>query len=222
MTAESVRAVVVDRARLDQSLADASRQAGAELRSGSRVRAINVESQHVSLTFDDQPAVHARVCVLACGANYRFNRLLGLGVPRAFVQSAQLEWPFAGPERVEVHLGREVAPGGFAWIVPFSRDGKGVQPRRADVRDSRRGPRFRMFAARLRDRFGVHEGSWPEPRLKILPLGPVAKTYATRVVRRRRRGRPGQADDRRRHLLQSDQRAGLRPGRSTPRFVTAT
>ncbi len=181
VTAESVRAVVVDRARLDQSLADACRQAGAELRSGSRVRAINVEPQHVSLTFDDQPAVHARVCVLACGANYRFNRLLGLGVPRAFVQSAQLEWPFAGPERVEVHLGRQVAPGGFAWIVPFSRDGKGFN-RVGLMCETRAAVRFRMFAARLRDRFGLHEGSWPDARLKILPLGPVAKTYARRVV----------------------------------------
>ena len=76
-----------------------------------------------------QPIVHARACILACGANYRFNRQLGLGVPRAFVQSAQLERAFAGPEQVEVHLGREVAPRGFAWVVPFHARRPAVQAR---------------------------------------------------------------------------------------------
>jgi geranylgeranyl reductase family protein len=181
VTADSVRAVVVDRARLDQSLAEASRRAGAELRPGSRVRAIDVESQHVAVTVDDQPVVRARVCVLACGANYRFNRLLGLGVPRAFVQSAQLEWSFAGPERVEVHLGREVAPGGFAWVVPFARDGRAFN-RVGLMCETRASARLRTFAERLRERFDRDGQDWREPRLKILPLGPVAKTYAARVV----------------------------------------
>ena len=42
-------------------------------------------------TMADQASVDARACILAYGANYSFNRALGLGVPRAFVQSAQLE-----------------------------------------------------------------------------------------------------------------------------------
>ncbi|HEY7057181.1 MAG TPA: NAD(P)/FAD-dependent oxidoreductase [Vicinamibacterales bacterium] len=180
VTADSVRAVVVDRVRLDQSLAEASRRAGAELRPGTRVRSISIASDRVIVTPDDGPSVHARACVIACGASYRFNRQLGLGVPRAFVQSAQLERPFDGPDRVEVHLGREVAPGGFAWIVPFARAGAAFN-RIGLMCESRAAVRFRAFGARVRARFGLDEG-WPEPRLKILPLGPVAKTYGTRVL----------------------------------------
>ncbi len=181
VAADAVRAVVVDRARFDQSLADASVHAGAELRAGARVRSITVESTHVVLTFDDQPPVHARACIVACGASYRLNRQLGLGVPRTFVQSAQLERPFEGPDRVEVHLGREVAPSGFAWLVPFTRAGKPFN-RIGLMCDTRAAPRFRAFAGRVRDRFGVPEDGWPEPRLKILPLGPVSRTYGTRVL----------------------------------------
>jgi digeranylgeranylglycerophospholipid reductase len=181
VSADAVRAVVVDRARFDQSLADASVGAGAELRAGARVRSITVESTHVVLTFDDQPPVHARACIVACGASYRLNRQLGLGVPRTFVQSAQLERPFDGPEHVEVHLGREVAPSGFAWLVPFTRAGKPFN-RVGLMCDTRAAPRFRAFAGRVRDRFGVPEDGWPEPRLKILPLGPVSRTYGTRVL----------------------------------------
>ena len=180
--ADSVRAAVIDRAVFDQSLADDSRRAGAELRPSARVRSISVTHDRVSVSGETEAArVDARACVLACGASYRFNRALGLGVPRTFVQSAQLEAPFAGPDRVEVYLGRTVAPGGFAWTVPFSR---------GDRRFNRVGmmcndgavARFAEFATSLRERFAVPADEWPAPRMKILPLGPVAKTYGNRLV----------------------------------------
>ena len=180
--ADRVNAAIVDRALFDQALADASRAAGADLRSNARVRTIAVSDAGVTVTADgDRGAMTARACILACGANYRFNRQLGLGVPRTFVQSAQLEQPFAGPDQVEVHLGRTVAPRGFAWVVPFRRDGQPYQ-RLGLMADARAGSLFRAFAATLQARFGLSEPGWPEPRLKILPLGPVARTYGQRLL----------------------------------------
>ncbi len=180
--AESVRAAVIDRARFDQALAGSSRSAGAEIRTASRVRTITIDRSRVTMTIDgDARPLEARACVIACGANYRFNRQLGLGVPRAFVQSAQLERPFDGPEEVEVHLGRDLAPSGFAWLVPFDREGQRSN-RLGLMCNSRALPRFRAFAARTRARFGLDDQVWQEPRLKVLPLGPVDRTYTDRAV----------------------------------------
>ena len=178
--AERVEAAVVDRALFDQGLAASSRRAGAELRSGARVRAIAVGAAGVAIGVEGGDRVEARACIIACGANYRFNRQLGLGVPRTFVQSAQLEQPLDGLDRVEVHLGREVAPGGFAWLVPLERDGR-PHARLGLMCDTRALARFRQFAARMRQRFGA-AGDWPDPRLKVLPLGPVSRTYGTRLL----------------------------------------
>jgi len=179
-----VRAVVVDRAIFDQSLADASRATGVEIRSGARVRTIQIDGSGVSVGIDGiegPEPIRARAAVIACGANYRFNRQLGLGVPRAFLQSAQLERPFAGPTNVEVHLGREVAPAGFAWVVPFRRDDTACN-RIGLMCDQRADAHFRTFVARVRERFAVTGEPWPEARLKILPLGPVSRTYAPRLL----------------------------------------
>ena len=178
--AERVKAAVVDRALFDQGLAASSRRAGAELRSGARVRAIAVGAAGVTIGVEGGDRVEARACIIACGANYRFNRQLGLGVPRTFVQSAQLEQPLDGLDRVEVHLGREVAPGGFAWLVPLERDGR-PHARLGLMCDTRALARFRQFAVRMRERFGA-AGDWPDPRLKVLPLGPVSRTYGTRLL----------------------------------------
>ena len=178
--AERVEAAVVDRALFDQGLAASSRRAGAELRSGARVRAIAVGAAGVTIGVEGGDRVEARACIIACGANYRFNRQLGLGVPRTFVQSAQLERPLDGLDRVEVHLGRDVAPGGFAWLVPLERDGR-PHARLGLMCDTRALARFRQFAVRMRERFGA-AGDWPDPRLKVLPLGPVSRTYGTRLL----------------------------------------
>jgi digeranylgeranylglycerophospholipid reductase len=181
--ADRVNAAIVDRAMFDQALADSSRAAGADLRSSARVRTIAITESGVTVSADgDGGTIAARACILACGANYRFNRQLGLGVPRAFVQSAQLERSFAGPDQVEVHLGRAVAPRGFAWVVPFQRAGQPYQ-RLGLMADARAGSLFRAFAAQLRGRFGIcDDPPWPEPRLKILPLGPVSRTYGPRLL----------------------------------------
>jgi geranylgeranyl reductase family protein len=181
--ADRVNAAIVDRPLFDQAMAESSRAAGAELRSDARVRTIAISDTGVTVSADGQSApITARACILACGANYRFNRQLGLGVPRAFVQSAQLEAPLEGPATVEVHLGREVAPGGFGWVVPFRRDGV-PHARLGLMCESRALSRFRVFASRIHARYG--DGAAmppPSPRLKILPLGPVSRTYGTRLL----------------------------------------
>jgi digeranylgeranylglycerophospholipid reductase len=180
--AERVRAAVVDRVVFDQVLAEDSRRAGAELRPGARVRTITVAGDRVSVTGETAAArVDARACILACGASYRFNRALGLGVPRAFVQSAQLETPFDGPDHVEVHLGRAVAPAGFAWTVPFMR-GERRFNRVGLMCEHSAVARFNEFGASIRRRYGLDGDPWPEPRTKILPLGPVARTYGARLL----------------------------------------
>lgn len=180
--AERVRASIVDRGLFDQMLAGRARDAGAEIRANARVRSLRVEDDGVVIAGDSpDTSVRARACVLACGANYRFNRELGLGVPRAFVQSAQLEAPFEGPEQIEVHLGRETAPGGFAWVVPFSRDSRPFN-RVGMLCENSAAPRFAAFIDSVRARYAADADPWPDARLKILPLAPVPKTYSNRVL----------------------------------------
>ena len=181
---ERVQACIIDRAQLDAWLADTAVAAGASVWRDCRAEAVAVDDEGVTVSGRgfDRP-IRARACVLACGANYRFHRALGLGLPDLFLQSAQLETTFPEmPEpHIEVRFGREVAPGGFAWLVPFRRGGAPCA-RIGLMTETRSGERFAAFAAMLAERAGVPPASLPEPRLKMLPLGPVARTYADRVL----------------------------------------
>jgi digeranylgeranylglycerophospholipid reductase len=176
---DRVRAAIIDRGALDRHLAARAATAGASVRVGQRVERVAVHADGVSVT-GAGGEIRARICVLACGANYRFHRTLGLGLPAAHLLSAQLEIGFPAAPDIEVRLGRDVAPEGFAWMVPFERAGT-ARARIGLMSKSAAGPRFQQFASALASRAGV-SAPLQAPRLKMLPLGPVPRTYADRVV----------------------------------------
>ena len=179
-----VQAAVVERRAFDRGLADQARAAGAVIETEARVNRLEIEPSGVRVHIAGSAAgrsIDARACVLACGANYRFNRMLGLGVPRAFQQSAQIELPFPFVEHLEVHLGRQIAPKGFAWLVPFQR-GDTSFAKVGLTCESCAGRRFEAFLTKVSRQHGAASAPLPQPRLKILPLGPVQKTFATRLL----------------------------------------
>jgi geranylgeranyl reductase family protein len=177
--AERVRAAIVDRAIFDRGLAEAAVAAGATIYTG--VRVVGVERAKTSVTIRTVDAdLEARAAILACGASYRFNRALGLGVPDVLVHSAQLEVPFPPLDELQVHFGRTIAPGGFAWVVPFVRGGT-TFARVGLLCERDAGAKFQAFASVIRSAHRI-EGPWPEPRLRALPLGPVPRTWTDRVL----------------------------------------
>jgi flavin-dependent dehydrogenase len=174
--------VIIDRDRFDTLLAAQAEHAGAEVRRGWRATRVAVEGGGALVTFDaPHPPVSARALVLACGASYRFHRPLKLGLPNLFLQSAQLETPFPVRTEIEVRFGREVAPGGFAWLVPVTRDAR-PYARIGLMSASKVRDRFRCLAAHIAATAGIDAAALPSPRLRMLPLGPVARTFSERVL----------------------------------------
>jgi geranylgeranyl reductase family protein len=171
--------VVLDRAVFDRSLADAATAAGAAVRTGLRVTDVASHADGMELVIAGE-RVHARACVLACGVSYRFQRSLGLGLPGQVIHTAQVEMAAAPAREVEIYFGRHVAPDGFAWTVPVVRDGDsrlkvGVLAR-GDA-----GGYLARFMERPDIRTRLH-GDAPVPVRRLLPLKPIPKTYADRLL----------------------------------------
>lgn len=184
-TTAEVEAVVVDRLALDRRLFDAAQTAGATITLGRRVTDVTVQRDGVTVTLNDGTTTRSRSAVLACGAQYAIQRRLGLGLPSVFLQSAQMELPAGRLGDVEVRFGRQVAPDGFAWAVPVTRDG--VPHARVGLMcDRHAGHYFRRLVRDIAPRWGLeyHSGSEQRlsPRQKVLPLAPIARTYGARLL----------------------------------------
>lgn len=180
-TTAATEAVVIDREAFDNILADRAVAAGATLVRGRRVTAVEPGSDAVVVTLADGEQYQARAVVLACGANYTFQRRLGLGMPSTFLQSAQMELPADRLSDVEIHFGSEIAPKGFAWAVPVRRP-HGDYVRIGVMADQDATACFFRMLARVRERWGVAVPDAPSPRRRMLPLGCVRRTYGDRVL----------------------------------------
>lgn len=125
--------LVLDRDRFDGLLARAAEEAGAELRTGTRVTALRGE-----ILETDGGEVRARVIIGADGPRSVVARDGGFAPGRSFALGLQyLTRGLVGdPRAVEMYFGR-LAPGGYAWVIPKGADranvGVGVRPPKAKL-----------------------------------------------------------------------------------------
>ncbi len=186
-TSERDQPLVVNRALFDRRLAERARQHQVVLRLGGRIRHVALEDACVAIQPANGETVRARVCILASGANYSLHRRLGLGMPPVFLQSAQVEIPAPIPDPrprdvVEIHFGDRVAPRGFAWAVPAEWRGE-TRLRVGLMCDSDAAAHFERFLSAVAERRGIAaEEANVSPRLKMLPLAPIPRTYGHRLV----------------------------------------
>ena len=180
-TTATTEAVVIDREAFDEALGRRAELAGAQIVRGRRVTALDPVAGGVHVTLADGESQPARAVILACGANYTFQRRLGMGMPTTFLQSAQLELPARQLGDVEIHFGSEIAPKGFAWAVPVRR-ASGAFARIGVMAEGDAGAYFSRMVERVRERWGVTIPAGLTPRRRMLPLGAVKRTYADRVL----------------------------------------
>ncbi len=180
-TPDRIEAVVVDRKVFDETLKLQAVAAGATIAPESRAVGIAIDSDAATVGLADR-SVKARACILACGANYVLQRMLGLGTPSVFLHSAQSELSVQrDAEEVEIHFGSAIAPKGFAWVVPVRR-GESHYVRVGLMSDGNPAALFRDFVEAVSDRWDIRDVPLIAPRRKMLPLAPISRTFGHRLL----------------------------------------
>lgn len=185
---ESPLAYVVDRGAFDRDIASRLCASGVAFHLRSTVMGIQDFPDRVDLSVTERPGagsqrpvtVRSRMAILACGPKYRFQRSLGMGEPRRFLRTAQTEVLTSDNRQTKIFLGREVAEGSFAWLVPFKRHER--QFARVGVSSVRpAAPLLQELLQRLHA-----EGYVPSPRADVrswvIPISPLRRTYAPRIL----------------------------------------
>ena len=170
------QACVVDRVAYVASFAQRARDAGALYLLGERVHRIVSQNQGVTV-ITGQGSRQARAVVLATGFGSPLVRQAGLGSVSDYVTGVQAVVSTDGVDEVEVHLGSDVAPGFFSYLVP-------TLPGRALVGLlSRKKAQTRLtnFIQKLRQAGKINEvvneaATWG------IPLRPLKRTYLDRMV----------------------------------------
>jgi len=123
LKARSSRAFVLDRPLFDRLLFEAALDAGAVPMLSSSVRKVTVTADQVLSEVarrDSKDVVSSEVVVGADGYRSVCRKAAGLGGPKHMLRGIQADLRGVDTDRnfVEMFLGRDIAPGFFAWSVP--------------------------------------------------------------------------------------------------------
>ena len=120
VTGKGVKAYVIDRKMFDRALVEGSVDLGADLL--LKTRFIDMEKDKVSVRTDgEKKEIQADTIIGADGIQSSVGRMAGLPRCEKILSGVQFEAPYAAkdPGYVEIFTGNNVAPGFFAWAVPF-------------------------------------------------------------------------------------------------------
>lgn len=119
-----VRALVIDRVGLDLALVAEAQRQGAHLELGSKVVAVERKNSSLEVSIEQATSVKkvsTRLLVGADGAHSRVARATGLEGHGERVIGLGVEGTLPGvdEERVQIFVGRSLAPSWFAWTIPL-------------------------------------------------------------------------------------------------------
>jgi len=177
---EAPVASIVDRSRLDVNLARQAEISGAHYLFGTRVSDILPKPDAVEVRIDGQrreTVVKAKVAIIATGFGSTLPRKLGLGEIKQFILGAQAEVDINGVDEVEIYTDQSLAPGGFAWLVPTT-EGKGL----AGLLIRNQADFYLKNLLNVLSSQGKIASGEVACRYGIIPLRPLSKTYADRVL----------------------------------------
>jgi len=133
LRSNDVKAVVIDRKKLESELLSLAREAGV----GVRFEAEAVSAEPGKLMVRSSSGIQCSTASIIVGADGPWSRVaawFSLGQQSDFITAAQVELAHASShsDQVDVFVGEEVAPGFFGWSVPAEdgvlRVGVGVLP----------------------------------------------------------------------------------------------
>ena len=180
VTGKGVKAYVIDRKMFDRALVEGSVDLGADLL--LKTRFIDMEKDKVSVRTDgEKKEIQADTIIGADGIQSSVGRMAGLPRCEKILSGVQFEAPYASkdPGYVEIFTGNNVAPGFFAWAVPF----EGMA--RLGLAKNQDGFSALHYLERLVKHPVVasrYEGSRTEHVLGGIPLGPPDRTTKGNVM----------------------------------------
>ena len=118
---KSERAVLLDRSGLDRLLAEKAMDAGAEFRYSDRCISCKVSKDSVTTVTESGKEYDSQIVIGADGHNSMVRRMVCSEPPRMQVRGIQLDvkHTFDDQDAIDVWLGSNIAPGFFAWTVPY-------------------------------------------------------------------------------------------------------
>ena len=113
------KVAVIDRSSFDKEMASIANGLGVDIRLNSKYTGINHEGEVTYTKNGEKFTIDADIVVGADGPGSTVRRSAGLPGPDEIIPAVQAIVP-EKTENVKIYLGNDIAPGFFAWQVPYT------------------------------------------------------------------------------------------------------
>jgi digeranylgeranylglycerophospholipid reductase len=182
---EKVHGLVINRQRFDETLSQNAQTAGSELLTGYKVVSAKKEDNHMKLTIQQNEQtlpVRCNILIGADGPHSSIRKIFGFPHPNEMLQGigAELSDTTLDPRFVHIFVGRNIAPGFFAWVIPTNTQGTTARIGLCIGKQSNHSLQH-YFTALLQQ--PLLQGTTVMKRFGgAIPLGPLKKTVDNHVM----------------------------------------
>jgi len=183
---DRVHALVIDRPMFDKEIIKCSIEKGAEVFLENKAISAKKHEDHVELKTSQNNVVKCKLLVGADGPLSKTREWFALSQPIEILKGigAEVTNVSLDPDFVEIFVGKDIAPGFFAWIIPTNKHGTEARFGLCTTQDSPYPPKHyfsNLFKNKnsspyLQDiKITKHIGG-------AVPLGALKKTYASNIL----------------------------------------
>jgi len=121
-------ALVINRPKFDQEIINGAEEAGAEICLGAKAFSVKKTNNHIQLDIHQKETttkIKSQLLIGADGPHSKIRNTFDFPKPLEFLKGigAKATNINLDPRYVEIFLGRNIAPGFFAWVIPVNKQG---------------------------------------------------------------------------------------------------
>ena len=183
---DKVHALVIDRSKFDKEILKKSEKKGAEVFLNNSVLSAQKIGNHIELKTSQNHDIKCKLLVGADGPYSKIRARFAFPEPTEFLRGigAEITNTNIDPDFVEIFIGRNVAPGFFAWIIPTNKNGTNARIGLCISQKAPYSPKyyFSNFFKNKNSSSFLENAKITGYIGGIIPLGALKKTYAPNVL----------------------------------------
>ena len=183
---DKLHALVIDRSRFDREIIKKAEEKGADVFLSNNVLSIQKIGDYVELRTSQNLDIKCKLLIGADGPFSKTRDRFSFSEPIEFLRGlgAEITGTNLNPYFVEIFVGRDIAPGFFAWIIPLNKEGTKARIGLCVNQDSPNPPKHyfnNLFKHKNSSQFlknveiTKHIGG-------VIPIGVLKKTYDSNVL----------------------------------------
>jgi geranylgeranyl reductase family protein len=181
-----LHALVIDRSRFDKKIIQKAKKNGAEVFLDNNVLSFQKIGGHVELKTSQTLDINCKLLIGADGPFSKTRDRFSFPESIEFIRGigAEVTGTNLNPNFVEIFVGKDIAPGFFAWIIPLNKEGTKARIGLCINQDSPNTPKYYFdYLFKHKNSSQFLENVDITKRIGgVIPLGALKKTYDSNVL----------------------------------------